>query len=305
MQKKQRDPGISIVLFAVILNGALFLIKSVAGIGAHSTALQADAVNSIGDTMSSLAIYFGLRYASKPRDDDHHYGHGKMEALISLFVGIFILVSSGFLWSSIINALKSKALLETSVWALVVALIAILTKFYMYKRTLRVGKSINSLAVQTNAMDNRNDVFATSATAFAIILTMVYSKTQIGVLKYAEPFAAGIMSVFIIKTGIEIITASAKVLLDTAPNDEVMDTLKSIAGDLDGVKKLNWLKCRTVGRGIWVDLAIEVEANLTVEQGHEIADSVKDAIYESVENVAEVLVHVNPVSSSYPSHPDN
>ena len=294
MPNQQKDPGISIVQFAVIMNAALFIIKGFTGIEANSTALQADAVNSIGDTMSSLAVYFGLRYALKPRDADHHYGHGKMEALISLFVGLFILISSGFLWVSIIHVLQSKAFLETNFWAFVVALVAIFTKLFMYRRTMKVGRAINSLAVQTNAKDHRNDVFATSATAAAIVLSLVAAKTGVEFLKYAEPFAAAVMSIFIIKTGVEIIGASSKMLLDAAPDDAMMDKLKGIARDCEGVETLNWLKCRTVGRGFWIDLAIEVDANVTVAQGHVIADKVKSAIYQQVDGVIDVLVHVNP-----------
>jgi len=244
--KKANDPGVSIVIYAIMLNAALFLIKGAAGIFAHSTALQADAVNSAGDTMSSLAVYFGLRYAIKPQDKDHHYGHGKMEALVSLFVGLVVLVSSGFLWRSIIEVLTTQAFLETNVWALVVALVAIATKFVMYRRTLAVGRSINSLAVQTNAKDHRNDIFATSATAVAIILSLVAYAFNIEALRYAEPIAAAVMSIFIIKTGIEIIADSSKMLLDAAPNMETLDHLDKVVEKCSGVEKMNWLKSRTL-----------------------------------------------------------
>jgi len=295
--KKTTDLGVRIVLFSVILNAILFILKGTVGLLAYSTALQADAVNSAGDTMSSLAVLFGIKYSLKPHDDDHHYGHGKMEALISLFVGLVILVTSGLLWRSIIQLITSGEFLQANIWALFAALMAIVVKIYMYIKTMRVGKKINSIAVKTNAKDHRNDVFATSATAIAILLSILARITGIDFLQYSEPIAAAIMSFFIIKTGFEIIITSIKMLMDAAPDQDIVDELKKIASNCDGVERLNWLKCRTIGRGLLVDLAVEVDGNITVEQGHDLADNIKRNIQIHFDDVLDVLVHINPHKS--------
>jgi cation diffusion facilitator family transporter len=289
-----KDEGVSIVLFSVILNALLFILKGTVGLLVYSTALQADAVNSAGDTMSSLAVFFGIKYSLKPHDDDHHYGHGKMEALISLFVGLVIIVTSGLLWRSIIKIIQSGEFLEANIWALVAALIAIVVKIFMYNKTMRVGKRINSIAVQTNAKDHRNDVFATSATAIAILLSILARITGIEILQYSEPVAAAIMSFFIIKTGFEIIASSVKMLMDAAPDQYIVDELKKVAIKCDGVEHLNWLRCRTIGRGLLVDLAVEVDGNISVEQGHDLADNIKRNIQTNSSDVLDVLVHINP-----------
>jgi cation diffusion facilitator family transporter len=292
--KVSKDEGVRIVLFSVILNAFLFMLKGVVGLLANSTALEADAVNSAGDTMSSLAVLFGIKYSLKPHDEDHHYGHGKMEALISLFVGIVILATSLLLWRSIIHIVVSGEFSQANIWALIAALIAIIIKIFMYVKTMRVGKKINSIAVQTNAKDHINDVFATSATAVSIFLSILAQTTGIQILRYSEPVAAAVMSLFIIKTGLEIIISAAKVLMDAAPDTQLVENLKTTASECDGVISLNWLKCRTIGRGLLVDLAVEVDGNISVEQGHDLADNIKTLIQDDFNEVLDVLVHINP-----------
>lgn len=292
--KKNVDKGVQIVLFAVILNAFLFILKGSVGMLTYSTALQADAVNSAGDTMTSLAVFFGVKYAIKPHDDDHHYGHGKMEALISLVVGAVILVSAGFLWRSIFKTISSGDFIQPNVWALAAAVIAIIVKIYMYIKTIRVGKKLNSIAVMTNAKDHRNDIFATGATVIAISASLLAHSTGIELLKYAEPAAAAVMSIFIIKTGLEIIISSSKMLMDAAPDKHIVDSLKEIAKQCEGVEYLNWLKCRSIGRGLLVDVAVEINGDITVEHGHALADNIKHVIQNEFSEVLDVLVHINP-----------
>lgn len=292
--KKKSDEGVQIVLFAVILNSLLFLLKGIVGILAASTVLQADAVNSAGDTLSSLAILFGIKYSIKPKDDGHHYGHGKMEALISLFVGVAILISVGFLWNSIIKTVALGQFSPPSFWALGAAIIAVIIKGYMYIKTMRVGNKINSIAVKTNAKDHRNDVFATTAAIIAISISFIAQSTGIENLKYAEPIAAAIMSIFIIKTGIEIILSASKILMDASPNKQIVDQLKKAVKKSNGVRNLNWLKCRMIGRGLLVDLAVEVDENISVKQGHDLAENIKTNLQSDFNDVLDVLVHINP-----------
>ncbi len=295
--KKPTDEGVKILVFSTIMNALLFFLKGTVGLIANSTALQADAVNSAGDMVSSLVSLLGVKYAIKPYDEEHHYGHGKMEALVSLFIGLVILVGVGLLWLSIIRILLTGNFLQPNILALVVALIAILIKLFMYFKVLRIGTRINSIAVKANALDHRNDVFATSATALAISLSLVGQAAQIDVLKYAEPVAAAIMSIFIIKTGINILSSSVKMLMDAAPNPSLVEEIKDVAVTCEGVKRLNWLKCRMMGRSILVDLAVEVDKDLSVQQGHDIADQIKQNILDRYPETIDVLVHINPFRS--------
>jgi len=292
--KKNKDIGAQVVTLSIILNIALLILKGVVGLLTNSQALQADAVNSAGDTISSLAILFGIKYALKPIDEDYHYGYGKMEALTSLFVGIIILGSTVFLWSSIIKTVISGKYSEPSVWALIAAVIAIGVKIFLYLKTMKVGKKINSIAVQTNAKDHRNDIIATVGTVVAIGLSLIGSKAGILSFRYAETVAAAITSIFIVKAGIDIISSSTKMLMDAAPDDETLDSLAATVNNCDGVEDIDWLKCRTIGRGLLVDVAVEVDPELSIKEGHEIDSNIIKTIHDKFKTVMEVQVQINP-----------
>ena len=292
--KKNTDIGVKIVTMATIINVALLIFKGVIGLLTNSAALQADAVNSAGDTMSSVAILFGIKFALKPSDEDHHYGYGKMEALVSLFVGVSIIASTGFLWSSIIKIISSGRFYEASFLALIAAVIALAVKIFLFINTMRVGKKINSIAVQTNAKDHRNDIIATIGTVAAIALSLVGGRLGIAAFRYAESVAAGITSFFIVKAGIDIISSSAKMLLDAAPDDKTIAKLEATARSCVGVEDLDWLKCRTVGRGILVDLAVEVDPDLSVKEGYDIDANIIKTIHKKFKTVLDVQVQINP-----------
>ncbi len=291
----KKDAGIKIITFCLIGNIVLMLLKGSVGLVFGSQVLSADAVNSAGDVMSSLVILLGLRYALKPHDEDHHYGHGKMEALVSLFVGIFILVGIGFLVRSIIVTIIANEAMQPSYIALIAAVISVAVKVVMYKKTSDAGKTLNSIAIMTSAKDHKNDIIATSGAVVAISLALVGARFGVSfLLMYAEPVMAGIIALFIIKTGIEIIIESSKMLLDAAPDKEIVEDLKSIIAGVDGVEGLSWVKCRKMGRGLLVDAAIEVLGCIKVEEGHEIGDEVKFAIMARYPEVADVVIHINP-----------
>jgi cation diffusion facilitator family transporter len=205
-----------------------------------------------------------------------------------------ILASTVFLWRSIIKTISSGVYYQASIWALIAALIALIVKIFLYTKTMRVGKKINSIAVQTNAKDHRNDIIATIGTVIAIALSLVGSRTGLSFFRYSESVSAGITSIFIIKAGIDIISSSAKMLMDAAPDDRTIESLEDTTRQCAGVQELDWLKCRTVGRGILVDLAVEVDADLSVKQAHDLGLNIKKAIHHKFKSVLEVQVHTNP-----------
>ena len=123
---------------------------------------------------------------------------------------------------------------------------------------------------------------------------MIGKVAGITFFKYAESVAATITSVFIIKAGIDIISSSAKMLMDAAPDDHIIEQLEKVADAVSGVEELDWLKCRTVGRGILVDLAVEVDPDLSIKEGHEIDASIKNEIQRKFKTVLDVQVQINP-----------
>lgn len=291
----QRDYGLRIITLCLIGNIFLLLLKGAVGLWAGSEALKADAVNSAGDVLSGVVLLLGLRYALKPGDRDHHYGHGKMEALVSLIVGIMIIIGMCFVaYEAVSNAL-AKTVSPPSWYAFGAAAVSIIVKLLMFKATYEAGKRLNSIAVITSAKDHRNDIMATSGAAVAIGAAFAGMHFGIQALAiYSEPVVAILIGVLIVKTAIGIIADSSRMLLDAAPDENTIQALRTQAERVSGVRSIGWLKCRRMGRGLLVDVAVGVNGSLSVHEGHDVADAVHDALKASFAQVIDVIVHINP-----------
>ena len=290
-----RDEGIRIITYGLIFNIFLALLKGSVGFIFGSQVLTADAVNSAGDVMSTFVVLLGLRYAAKPHDDDHHYGHGKMEALVSLFVGISILIGTGFLVRNIVLTIINYEAVEPSYIALAAAVVSIIVKVIMFRMTYQAGKKLNSIAVMTSAKDYRNDIIATSGAVVAIALGIIGKAAGVRVLQlYSEPIMAFVIALFIVKTAAEIISESSKMLLDAAPDKEIVKGIRQAIGEVDGVEQVIWVKCRKMGRGLLVDAAIAVDGALEVIKGHDIGDEAKFAVIARYPEVLDVMIHIDP-----------
>jgi cation diffusion facilitator family transporter len=295
----QKDEGVRIITLCFIGNIILLLLKGTVGFWADSEALKADAFNSAGDVINTVVVLLGLRYALRPKDKSHHYGHGKMEALVSFLVGVVVTAATGYIVYEAVSAMIAGEAGQPSVYALGAALVSIAVKVVMFKITYSAGKRLNSIAVITNAMDHRNDLFATSGAALAIGLAFIGQLSGVEALTvYSESVMAILISGVIIKTAVSIITEASRMLLDAAPDDEMMQALRQLAASAAGVKALSWLKCRRMGRGLLVDAAIEVSGGISVNEGHTIADAARDAIRAVYPEVIDVVVHVNPAGAS-------
>jgi cation diffusion facilitator family transporter len=293
--RRSKDEGLSIITYCLIGNILLLLLKGAVGLLFGSEALKADAVNSAGDSLAAVVVMLGLRYSLKPEDKGHHYGHGKMEALVSFIVGLMVLGGTVFVVRDAVNAMASGETPSASLWALGAALVSIAVKVVMFSVTYRASKRLNSIAVRTNAIDHRNDIFATSGAAIAIVLGLLGE--NIGaefLMRYAEPVIALVISALIVKTAFGILKASSAMLLDAAPDDRTMDGLRDAVLKTPGVEHLSWLKCRPMGRGLLADVAVEVDGDIRVCDGHDIADAVRDNVMYAYPEMIDVVVHINP-----------
>ena len=284
-----------IITYCLIGNIALLVLKGVVGLLFGSEALKADAVNSAGDTLAALVVILGMRYSLKPQDKGHHYGHGKMEALVSFVVGLMVLAGTVFVVRDAVTAALSGETPSSSLWALGAALVSVSVKAAMFNITYRAAKRLNSMAVMTNAMDHRNDIFATSGAAVAIGFGLLGERVGSDALvRYSEPVIALVISAFIVKTAVSILKASSGMLLDAAPDDKTMNGLCAVVLQTKGVEHLSWLKCRRMGRGLLADVAVEVDGEISVCNGHDIADSVRDSVMYAYPEMIDVVVHINP-----------
>jgi cation diffusion facilitator family transporter len=275
-------------LFGIIGNIFLLIIKLTASLLFRSQAMLADSANSAGDILSSFMTFIGNKIASKPSDDDHNLGHGKAEYIFSMLISIsMIVVSFKMLYNSFCS-LIFKEQFEFSYLLIIVCVITILVKLFLYIYTSKLSKKINNLLLKANSNDHRNDMVITTFTLISIILSMfnIYwfdGITGIGI------------SIWICYTGIKIFKESYDVLMDKAISEDDKKKVLNIIAKYPEIKKIQHFNSTPIGYKYQISFTIFVDGNLSTFDSHEIADKLEDEIVKNIEEVYLCVIHVNPI----------
>ena len=285
--KAEVQRGLRSSLVSIGSNFLLAICKCLAGYLGHSFALVADGIESLSDVLSSSAVYLGLRYAIKPPDRDHPYGHGKAEPIAAVIVGLALAVAGISIAVESISQIRTPHPLPRpyTLWVLfgVVAVKLLLSRFVS-----SVAENIHSTAVQGDAWHHLSDAI-TSAFAFIGISIALVTKNP-----YADDWAALCASPVILFNAWRQLRAPVLELLDTAPPPEIERHVRDAAASVAGVIGLEKCFVRKVGFRYYVDLHVVVKGDLSVRSGHAISHEVGRRIREKVDRVAKVLVHVEP-----------
>jgi cation diffusion facilitator family transporter len=286
--------------FAAILGiaGNIFLALLKWGIGtyANSRALIADAVNSASDVAGSLAVYYGIRVAKQPPDEDHPYGHGKAELIAAIIVAVLLMLVGFEIGKSSIEAFF-KPVSPPRLVAIVAVIVAIVVKEVLFRYNYRLGKRINSEALVVNAYEHRSDVYASLGVLVGIGAAILGGKMDIDWLVYADPIAGLFVSLLIIRTAWKLGKESIHNTMDHVMHEEDTLEFRELIEKVPGVKRINELHAREHGHYVIIDLKIAVDPHITVEEGHLIGKAVKKQLLEQA-NVQNVLVHINPYNQT-------
>ncbi len=273
----------------LVVNILLFILKIVAGIFGRSQALLADALNSLLDIVANIVVWLGVKIADRPPDENHPYGHGNADNLAAVFVAIVLTITGVYIGSEAIDVIINGNY-RTPTWlATVAAIITIVVKLGLFRLTDNVGKKYNSPAVLANAQDHRSDALISLSALFGITVA------QLG-LPIFDPIAGLWIALLILKQAIKILRENIQTLMVTSPGSVFEKQITEHIKRIDGVKKVGWVKGRIVGSGYYVDTAVEVDASITVREGHDIARKIRKSVNETFPSVHDVLVHVNPYS---------
>lgn len=275
-------------IMGIVGNIFLFIIKIIVGLITSSQAMIADAFNSASDIFNSLMTYIGNRVASKSADDDHNLGHGKAEYIYSMLISItMILVALKMLDSSVISLFKSNEY-HFSFWLIVVCIVTIVTKLFLYLYTRTIGKKDNNLLVEANSKDHRNDCIVTSFNMLSVILSL-YGFTFIDSI-------VGIgISLWIMLTGFKIFKESYDVLMDKTISIETKDKVLKIIDEYDEILKINHFNATPVGYRYQVTFSIFVDGNLSTFASHKIANKLEKEIAKKIPEIYLTVIHVNPI----------
>lgn len=275
------------------VNFLLVLSKLAGGIATGSAALVADAVNSIGDVASSMAVRGALSMAQLEEDADHPYGHTKAESIAGLSVSLLVAFSAGLLALETIKRFGGE-LEVPGVAAGVIAGVCAVIKELIYRSTMRVAKRLNSSSLTAVAWDHRSDAIGSGLVA--VSLTAAPYVGDWG--RYIDPIAALCVCAALIYTGGKIFFSTAGALMDQQADGETVQQVREIAEAVGGVQAVEKLRVRKSGLEYFIEIHVQVEGMMTVDAGHRIAHHVKDQLLVSLPRVRDVHVHIEPFACS-------
>lgn len=282
------------VLFSVFSNLLLAVIKGVAGVFGNSYALIADAIESSADVFSSLLVLFGIRYANRPADENHPYGHGKAEPLVTFLVVGFLIVSAVVIaYQSIINIRTPHELPKS--WTLYVLGAIIIWKELSYRKVMRSAKELNSTVLKADAWHHRSDAVTSIAAFIGISIALFLGDGYEAADDIAALFAAGL----IFYNSYRIFRPALGEIMDEHRYEELEKEIRIVALKVPGVKGTEKCLIRKNGMYYLVDLHALVDADISVKKGHAIAHNLQDVLIEAIPNIEKVFVHIEPYDVEY------
>ncbi|PHN01724.1 cation diffusion facilitator family transporter [Flavilitoribacter nigricans] len=284
-----RQKAIKTTYLSILGNALLALVKGFAGIIGNSYALVADAIESTTDVFSSILVLIGLKYATKPADENHPYGHGKAEPLITFAVVGFLVVSATIIaYKSIQNIQTPHEMPEK--YTLIVLAAVVIIKEVFYRIVNRRGEETKSTSLKADAWHHRSDAI-TSLMAFIGISIAIFLGDG---YENADDWAALFASGFIIYNAYLIFRPALGEIMDEHLHDDLVEQIREIAVQVKGVVDTEKCHVRKSGLFYHVDLHLVVNGNLTVKQGHDIAHDLKRELQEKLPEISDVLIHVEP-----------
>jgi cation diffusion facilitator family transporter len=293
LKTSEARTGKRVTLIGALVNIILILLKLFAGIIGHSQALIVDAVHSISDLFTDAMVLIGLQLGRKAPDEDHPFGHARIETLVSALIGLALIGTAIYLgMKSAFNLYQHNEYHPTNL-ALIGAAISVALKEGLYHYTVRTGRRIKSQLLVVNAWHHRSDALSSVAVLLGVAGARIKPSWHV-----LDAFAALLVSFFIVKVGLDIIRKSLREFTDTAPPPEILSEIRQHIRRVDGVLDMHDLRVRTSGGLYQTDVHIDVDRDLTVKEGHRIARAVERYLEEKVENLHSVIVHVDPALSN-------
>lgn len=275
--------------FSIVSNATLAAIKGLAGFFGNSYALTADAIESTTDIFSSLLVLFGIKYSNKPADENHPYGHGRAEPLITFLVVGFLITSATIIAYESINNIGTPHELPKP-WTLIVLGIIIIWKEYSFRLVMKRSKESNSSSLTADAWHHRSDAITSVAAFVGITIALILGKGYESADDWAALFAAG----FIFYNSYKIFRPALGEIMDEHLYDELIVVIRKVSLQVDGIVYTEKCFIRKAGMKYHVDLHAVVNGDISVKEGHEISHSLKDTLRKEIPELGQVLIHIEP-----------
>jgi len=288
-QSSQRyKDTMKVTLVGSAIDLALGVLKIIVGFIAQSQALIADGVHSLSDLVTDFAVLYAAKHSHREADEDHPYGHGRIETVATVALGIaLIAVATGISYDALDRLFHPETLLMPAIWAIYAALLSVILKEWIYRYTMRVARKYNSKMLRANAWHSRSDAIS------SVIVVIGVAGSMAG-LWYLDALAAVGVGLMIAKIGFDLVWDSLKELIDTGLAAEQVETIRQAILDVDGVNSLHILRTRQMGGDALVDVHIQVAPDISVSEGHFISETVRSRLIRDIDYVADVMVHIDP-----------
>jgi cation diffusion facilitator family transporter len=284
--------GARVALLGMIVNLIFAAAKILGGLIGNAYVLIADGIESTLDIVGSFIIWSGLKFAARPPDETHPYGHGKAEPIAAVVVALFVLAAAAGL------AIESVREILTphhgpAPFTLVILVVVIVVKEIMYRYVNRIGRHVESTAVQTDAWHHRSDALTSMAAFIGISVALIGGEGWQSADDWAALFACAVIAA----NGVRLLRPAFYEIMDTAPRGEIVDLVRKAAASVPGVIEIDKSFVRKMGVSFYVDLHVKVDGGISVREGHHIAHVVKRAIQQSDPRIADVLIHIEPAQT--------
>lgn len=281
--------AIRTVYFSMLGNILLAIVKFLAGFFGNSFALIADGIESLVDFFSSILVLFGLKYATRPADDNHPYGHGKAEALITFMVVGFLIISAATIAFQAIQNIRNPHL-GPEKWTLWILGAIILWKEISYRVVLSRSKKLHSSSLRAEAWHHRSDAITSIAAFIGILIAVIGGEG----FEVADDYAALFASGFILYNCYLIFRPALGEVMDENNYEELTEEIRNIAAKVPGIKGTEKCYIRKAGMKYHVDLHANVDGDLSVREGHDIAHDLKDTLKIKLPELGHILIHIEP-----------
>ncbi len=285
--RRPRDPGDRITLIGMIGNFLLLGLKLLFGFISGSAGLIADGIHSASDMATDLAVLGGMHLGRRKADAEHPYGHGRFETLAGgIVAGILILVGGFIAWEAV-AALRGGVVNFPGIPVLVIAMISIVVKEWLYRRTIRVARDVNSAALHANAWHHRSDALS----SIAVLAGGIGGLAGWG---QADHFAGLIVGLMVIAAGGKTLIVVLHELTEGGVSRDEIGKIESAIESVEGMREWHYLRTRRVGRETFIDLHILVDPELSVVEAHQISTDVETSLHRACDRPANVTVHIEP-----------
>ena len=290
------SPERKITHLSIWINILLTGLKLAAGIFGRSQALIADAIHSLSDFATDIAVLVGLRFTSKPVDKDHAYGHGKYETIVAAVIGLALayvgIRIAGSAIQRVFHAMHGDPLAMPSSFAFWAAVLSIAVKEWLYRATMKVARATGSSSLVANAWHHRSDAFSSIATAAGVGAAVFLGNDWL----ILDPIAALFVSIFLLKIAWRIVREQIGELTDQSLAPAVCEEILALARGIPGIAEPHNLRTRMVGRIPVIDMHIRLRADLPLREAHEIATALEHALQQRFGKETIANLHLEPYS---------